>query len=83
MANSQGGKSHKIVTQGLEILTNLTHRGATGYDPKLGDGAGILIQIPDTLFQKKGRELGIKIPEAGNYGVGMLFLPQDEKLRKT
>ena len=83
VANSQGGKSHKIVTQGLEILTNLTHRGATGYDPKLGDGAGILIQIPDTLFQKKGRELGIKIPEAGNYGVGMLFLPQDEKLRKT
>jgi glutamate synthase (NADPH/NADH) large chain len=82
VANSQGGKSHKIVTQGLEILTNLTHRGATGYDPKLGDGAGILIQIPDKLFQKKGRELGIKIPEAGNYGVGMLFLPQDEKLRK-
>tara|TARA_B100000035_G_scaffold315463_1_gene336545 strand:- start:5117 stop:9742 length:4626 start_codon:yes stop_codon:yes gene_type:complete len=83
VANSQGEKSHKIVTQGLEILTNLTHRGATGYDPKLGDGAGILIQIPDLLFQKKGKELGIKIPEAGNYGVGMLFLPQDEKLRKA
>ena len=43
VANSKGEKSHKIVSQGLEILTNLTHRGATGYDPKLGDGAGILI----------------------------------------
>ena len=47
IVNSKGIKSHKIISQGLEMLTNLTHRGATGYDPKLGDGAGILIQIPN------------------------------------
>ena len=83
VANSKGEKSHKIVSQGLEILTNLTHRGATGYDPKLGDGAGILIQIPDLLFQKEATNLGIKLPSLGKYGVGMLFLPQAKKLRQT
>lgn len=51
VANIHGEKSHKIVSQGLELLTNLTHRGATGYDPKLGDGAGILIQIPDIFLE--------------------------------
>ena len=64
-------------------MTNLTHLGATVYYTQLGDGSVCLIQIPDTSLQKKGKELGIKIHEAGNYGVGMLFLPQDEKLRKA
>ena len=53
VANIYGKQSHKIVSQGLELLTNLTHRGATGYDPKLGDGAGILIQIPDVFFKNE------------------------------
>ena len=82
VANSKGVKSHKIVAQGLEILTNLTHRGATGYDPKLGDGAGILIQTPDALFQKEIKDLDFKIPAVGKYGVGMIFLPQDVNSRK-
>ncbi|MDC1114401.1 glutamate synthase central domain-containing protein, partial [Methylophilaceae bacterium] len=81
VANSRGIKSHKIISQGLEILTNLTHRGATGYDPKLGDGAGILIQIPDALFQKEAKLLSIALPGEGEYGIGMLFLPQAEKTR--
>ncbi|MCH9781102.1 MAG: glutamate synthase subunit alpha, partial [Betaproteobacteria bacterium] len=81
VANSRGIKSHKIISQGLEILTNLTHRGATGYDPKLGDGAGILIQIPDALFQKEAKVLSIALPGEGEYGIGMLFLPQAEKTR--
>ena len=81
VANSRGIKSHKIISQGLEILTNLTHRGATGYDPKLGDGAEILIQIPDALFQKEAKLLSIALPGEGEYGIGMLFLPQAEKTR--
>jgi len=81
IVNSKGIKSHKIISQGLEILTNLTHRGATGYDPKLGDGAGILIQIPNELLLKEAKVLAIKLPVEGEYGVGMLFLPQAEKSR--
>ncbi|HCK03319.1 MAG TPA: hypothetical protein DHV86_00945, partial [Methylophilaceae bacterium] len=82
VANIQGQKSHTIVKQGLEILTNLTHRGATGYDPNLGDGAGILIQMPDELFRADTKARGIKLPELGRYGVGMVFLPQAEKARQ-
>ncbi len=82
VANIQGQKSHTIVKQGLEILTNLTHRGATGYDPMLGDGAGILIQMPDELFRADTKARGIKLPELGRYGVGMVFLPQAEKARQ-
>ena len=60
VTNIHGKKSHTIVKQGLEILTNLTHRGATGYDPKLGDGAGILIKMPDQLFRNEAKNLKIK-----------------------
>ena len=73
IANIHGIKSHRIVQQGLEILTNLTHRGATGYDPKLGDGAGLLIQIPDDFFRNETRPLKIELPEVGHYGIGMVF----------
>ena len=59
IANIHGKKSHNIVKQGLEILTNLTHRGATGYDPKLGDGAGLLIQMPDNFFRIETQKLKI------------------------
>jgi len=76
VANIKGVKSHAIVQQGLEVLVNLTHRGAVGADPKAGDGAGILIQIPDTLYRAECSAAGFELPAPGDYGVGMLFLPQ-------
>src|SRR3954464_11099476 len=75
VVNIRGEKSHQIVRSGLEILVNLTHRGACGCDPLTGDGAGILTQIPDELFRAKAAELGIALPSRGAYGVGTLFLP--------
>src|SRR5436190_17327140 len=81
IANIKGRKSHAIIAQGLEILKNLTHRGATGYDPLLGDGAGILIQIPDALLRRACGRLGITLPAVGQYGVGMVFLPREPASR--
>ena len=66
MAHIKGKKSHDIVQKGLELLTNLTHRGATGYDPKLGDGAGLLMQMPDAFMRKEAAKLGITLPAAAN-----------------
>jgi glutamate synthase (NADPH/NADH) large chain len=77
VADIKGRRSHRIVEQGLTVLTNLTHRGAVGADPLAGDGAGILIQIPDEFFRAESDRLGFGLPEAGRYGVGMVFLPQD------
>ena len=82
ITNIHGRKSHRIVQQGLEILTNLTHRGATGYDPKLGDGAGLLIQMPDSFFREEIKNLKRELPQAGHYGVGMIFLPQSKSARE-
>jgi glutamate synthase (NADPH) large chain len=76
VAHIKGKKSHQIVQQGLELLTNLTHRGATGYDPKLGDGAGLLMQIPDAFMREEAAKLNIELPAVGQYAVGNLFLPQ-------
>ncbi len=81
IAHIKGVKSHDIVRKGLEILNNLTHRGATGADPKTGDGAGLLIQIPHEFFSKVCPEAGILLPGSGKYGVGMMFLPSDDKER--
>ena len=81
IAHIKGKKSHSIVQHGLQILDNLTHRGATGYDPLLGDGAGILLQIPDAFLRRECSELDISLPEPGDYGVGMVFLPQDAAAR--
>ncbi len=81
VAHIKGNKSHQIVKQGLELLTNLTHRGATGYDPKLGDGAGLLMQIPDAFMQAETKLLNIQLPDAGQYAVANVFLPQDAKNR--
>ena len=67
IANIHGTKSHRIVQQGLEILTNLTHRGATGYDPKLGDGAGLLIQMPDSFFREEIKIVLHKMSSKENY----------------
>ena len=82
VTNIHGKKTHKIVKQGLEILTNLTHRGATGYDPKLGDGAGLLIQLPDNFLRQETENLNLLLPQLGHYGVGMIFLPQSKVLRE-
>ena len=82
VVNIRGEKSHQIVRDGLEILVNLTHRGACGCDPLTGDGAGILTQIPHEFFQAKAAESGIKLPQPGDYGIGTLFLPPDEAQRR-
>ncbi|WP_096702990.1 glutamate synthase large subunit [Magnetospirillum sp. 15-1] len=76
-------KSHDIVRDGLEILVNLTHRGAVGADPKAGDGAGILIQMPDAFLREEAAKLGITLPAEGSYGAGCVFLPQDATIRKA
>ena len=83
VAHIKGKKSHDIVQKGLELLTNLTHRGATGYDPKLGDGAGLLMQMPDAFMRKEAAKLNINLPEAGKYAVGNVFLPQSAKNREA
>lgn len=83
VAHIKGKKSHDIVQKGLELLTNLTHRGATGYDPKLGDGAGLLMQMPDAFMRKEAAKLNINLPAAGQYAVGNVFLPQAAKNREA
>ncbi len=76
-------KSHEIVRMGLRVLANLTHRGAVGADPLAGDGAGILLQVPDAFLRAECARLGFELPLAGDYGVGMLFLPRDPLGRKA
>ncbi|HSG79269.1 MAG TPA: glutamate synthase large subunit, partial [Acidimicrobiia bacterium] len=73
----KGRKSRQIVDQGLTVLTNLTHRGAVGADPLAGDGAGLLLQVPDAFFRSEMAGRGVELPPAGDYGVGMIFLPKD------
>ena len=80
VVNIKNRKSHAIIEQGLQILKNLEHRGATGYDPLLGDGAGILIQIPHTFLAQECQVAGFSLPEPGNYAVGHIFLPRDPRL---
>jgi glutamate synthase (NADPH/NADH) large chain len=70
-------KSHQPIRQGLEILSNLSHRGAVGADPLAGDGAGILLQVPDSFMRVECASLGIELPAPGDYAVGMVFLPRD------
>src|SRR5690349_22300210 len=81
IAHIKGRKTHDIIRQGLEILKNLTHRGATGADPLQGDGAGILIQMPDAFLRRACGKLGITLPAIGQYGVGMVFLPREPASR--
>ena len=87
IADIKGRKSHKIVQDALTILLNLEHRGAVGADPRAGDGAGILVQIPHKFFARKAKALGITLPKPGEYGIGVLFMPRDaerrEMVRKT
>ena len=81
IAHIKGQKSHSIVSQALDVLKNLRHRGTVGADPLQGDGAGILIQIPDQLYRDDMMNQGVKLPPAGEYGVGMVFLPQEAASR--
>jgi glutamate synthase (NADPH) large chain len=81
VAHIKGRKSHQIVEQGLKILENLDHRGAVGADPLMGDGAGILIQIPDAFYREEMARQGVTLPPAGEYGVGMIFLPKEHASR--
>jgi len=81
VASIRGEKSHDIIRKGIEVLINLTHRGAAGCDPETGDGAGILIQIPHVFFARECGELGIQLPGPGAYGVAMVFLPVDRHSR--
>ncbi|WP_018247346.1 glutamate synthase large subunit [Orenia marismortui] len=76
ITNINGEKSHKVVEKGLEILVRLEHRGAVGADPETGDGAGILMQLPDEFLRTKMKEEGLELPQKGDYGVGMIFLPR-------
>lgn len=81
IAHIKGSKSHSIIGQGLQILKNLDHRGAVGADKLMGDGAGILIQIPDQFYREEMAAQGVKLPPPGEYGVGMVFLPKESASR--
>lgn len=81
IAHIKGNKSHSIVEQGLQILKNLDHRGAVGADALMGDGAGILIQIPDGFYRDEMAKQGVELPPPGEYGVGMVFLPKEHASR--
>jgi glutamate synthase (NADPH) large chain len=81
IVNINGEPSHEIITKGIQILINLTHRGACGCDPETGDGAGILIQIPDKFFRRECAKLGFTLPPVGEYGIGMVFLPVEHTQR--
>src|SRR5205814_3801089 len=69
IANIKGKKSHEIVSDALSILCNLEHRGAVGADPRAGDGAGILVQIPHAFFARKAAQIGFKLPQPGDYAI--------------
>ncbi|MFG1182659.1 glutamate synthase large subunit [Xanthobacter versatilis] len=77
IADIKGRKSHRIIQDGINILLNLEHRGAVGADPRAGDGAGMLVQIPHKFFLKEAARLGFSLPEPGLYAVGHIFLPRD------
>src|SRR6202451_1794647 len=83
IANIKGKKSHQIVSDALSILCNLEHRGAVGADPRAGDGAGILVQIPHAFFERKAAEIGFQLPKPGNYAVGALFMPRETAWRNV
>ncbi|MBK7025727.1 MAG: glutamate synthase subunit alpha [Polaromonas sp.] len=81
VAHIKGKKSHDIVKNALKILENLDHRGAVGADKLMGDGAGILIQLPDALYREEMAKQNVALPAAGEYGVGMVFLPKEHASR--
>jgi glutamate synthase domain-containing protein 2/glutamate synthase domain-containing protein 1/glutamate synthase domain-containing protein 3 len=83
VVNIKGKKSHQLVSDALQILVNLDHRGAVGCEPNTGDGAGILIQVPHDFFTAQAAKLGFKLPASGQYGVGQMFLPKNSGEREA
>ena len=87
VANLKGTVSHKTIDDALLILRNLDHRGAVGADPLCGDGAGIMIQIPDAFYRAEMAKSGLQLPSPGDYGVGMIFFhkkqPQGSHVSKS
>ena len=83
VAHIKGQKAHHIVQQGLNILKNIDHRGAVGADALMGDGAGLLIQIPDDFYRPEMAKQGVELPPPGEYGVGMIFLPKENASRQA
>ncbi|MER9072921.1 glutamate synthase large subunit [Mesorhizobium sp. M0904] len=81
IVNMKGVKSHQIVEDGLAVLENLTHRGAVGADPLMGDGAGVLVQLPDRFFREEMAKQGVELPKPGHYAVGQVFMPRDPELQ--
>ena len=81
VVNIKNQPSHDIIVKGIQILINLTHRGACGCDPETGDGAGIMIQVPHAFFVRECKTLGFKLPDPGKYGVGIVFFPVDRTTR--
>src|SRR5271157_1835311 len=82
VVNVDGRRTHQIVINGVTILKNLVHRGAVGGDSRTGDGAGMMTQMPHRFLTRETTSLGFTLPDEGNYGVGMLFLPRDAGKRK-
>ncbi len=82
VVNIKGQKSHDIIVKGLQVLENLTHRGAQGCDPCTGDGAGILLQVPHEFLKRAAGDAGVTLPNAGEYGVGMVFLSPHAESRR-
>ena len=82
VANIDGTRSNRIMRQALEVLLNLSHRGACGCDPETGDGAGILLQIPHEFLSRECQKIGWTLPDPGHYGVGMVFLPRESGPRE-
>src|SRR5690349_171887 len=82
IVNVAGKKSHKIITDALTVLTNLDHRGACGCEQNTGDGAGILMQMPHKFLEQACAEAKIKLPAEGQYGAGLVYLPQNAAARK-
>src|SRR6202021_1046959 len=83
IANIKGKKSHQIVSDAISILCNLEHPGALGADPRAGDGAGILVQIPHAFFERKAAKIGFQLPKPGDYAVGALFMPREKAWRNV
>src|SRR5262247_3462390 len=83
IADIKGRRSHKLIKDALAILCNPEHRGAVGADPRAGDGAGILVQIPHKFFAKKAAEVNIDLPAPGHYAVGYVFMPRDPEWRQV
>ena len=83
ITNINGHKTNQIIDNALTMLENMEHRGACGCDPESGDGAGILIQLPHEFLMEECSNLEISLPEPGEYGVGMIFLPKDSAQKKA